>query len=351
MEINRHNYEIYAIDFIEGQMSPSEAAVFIAFLADNPDIAHEVELMRDSDTESRVSPIHQDFSFLKKDYSQITIGNNNFEEVCIAYHEGDLNENIQKKLIAFISNDPERQKIFNTYGQLKIVPDEGIIFKSGNSLKRKTFARYNPRRIALITTMAAAASLAMVFIFRHNTADTAVQSIAQTSVNKVQKALDSNTEVSVAKVEDYQHVKKTKNLSTKKRIKPEKTEANESMIAAVSDSSDSEVVRLARIEPRPIQRDDQSELIIFSLPKVKINELTVKEEQRTIEEIREKKNVLVTKASNLSVDHIIKSGINGINSLAETDLSYKSQTDDKGRITEFALSTESFNIKRRIRNN
>lgn len=351
MEINRHNYEIYAIDFIEGQMSPSEAAVFIAFLADNPDIAHEVELMRDSDTESDAPHIHQDFSFLKKDYSQITISNNNFEEICIAYHEGDLNENIQKKLIAFISDIPERQKIFNTYRQLKIVPDEGIVFKSGNSLKRKTFVRFNPRRLALITTMAAAASLAMVFIFRNNTAETTVQNIAQTSVNTVQKITESNTEVTVAKVEDQQQVKKTKNLSSKIRMKPEETEVNESTIAAVSDSSDSEVIRLTRIEPKPIQRDDQSELMTFSLPKVMINELAVKEEQRTIGEIREKKNVLVAKASNLSVDNIIKSGINGLNSLAETDLSYKSQTNEKGRITEFALSTESFNIKRRTRNN
>ncbi|NND05144.1 MAG: hypothetical protein HKN87_02090 [Saprospiraceae bacterium] len=38
MEINRENYEVYALDYIEGDLSPSEVQAFEAFLSNNEDI-------------------------------------------------------------------------------------------------------------------------------------------------------------------------------------------------------------------------------------------------------------------------------------------------------------------------
>jgi hypothetical protein len=355
MEINRHNYEAYAIDFIEGKMSPSVAAAFIAFLTDNPDIAQEVELLRDFDTDTNMPPVHQDFSFLKKDYNNIKLDSNNFEELCIAYHEGDLNENTQKSLIEFIHNNKKRQEIFNTYKQLKIVPDQRIAFGSKGSLKQKNAVWLNSRRIALISTMAAAASFAMVFIFRiNNSIEPKNPGIAQPSSTKIEQVEKYTPESIKSQVVVQQPVEKavTQKQDNNRVIHSKQIEEySPASIAAVSDSADSEVIRLARIEPKPIQVENKTEIQTLLLSKQIVMKKTAKEEQNAIEELRDKTNILVTRASQLSVNSVIKSGINGLNNIAETDLSYKSQTDDKGRITIFALSSESFNIKRRIRNN
>lgn len=354
MELNRHNYEAYAIDFIEGKMSPSVAAAFLAFLTDNPDIAQEVELLRDFDTDTNMPPIKQDFSFLKKDYNNMKLDSNNFEELCIAYHEGDLNENMQNRLIEFIHNNKERQKIFNTYKQLKIVPDQRIAFGSKRSLKQKNVVWLNTKRIALISTMAAA-SLAMVFIFRiNNSVESKNQGIAQTNKTKVELvevSTSENVDSQVIVQQPKEKIEKQIQENNRKISLKQVEESSSTLIAVVSDSADSEVIRLARIEPKAIQIESRTEIPALPISKEIAMKKTAKEEQNTIEEIRDKTNILVTRASQLSVNSIIKSGINGLNNIAETDLSYKSQTDDKGRITEFALSSETFNIKRRIRNN
>ncbi len=352
MEINRHNYEVYAIDFIEGKMDPSEVAVFIAFLADNPDIAQEVEFMRDSGTEVVASDVKQDFSYLMKGYNQVRINEDNFEELCIAYHEGDLSEKMQKKLIAFISFNKSKQKIFDACGQLKITPDESVVFKAKGKLKQKAVI-FNVRRVVLITTtMAAAASLAMLFVFRNNTGKVDTQKVAQTSVKTIPNEVDNMAGAPVAYVEGAGQTESMEKQPLKIGQKEKKAE-NEATVAVVDDSVDSDVIRLTRIEPKPIpiQVSNNSNMLAFSLPRASVDAAPVEEGQSTVEEIRNKTNGLVAKASHLSVDNLIKTGINGFNSIAETDLSYKSQTDNKGRITEFALSSESFNIKRRIRNN
>jgi hypothetical protein len=67
--------------------------------------------------------------------------------------------------------------------------------------------------------------------------------------------------------------------------------------------------------------------------------------------IQNKSASLLAKAGNLTLNNVLKKSVDGINQIAETDLQYNSETDDDGKITVFALSSERFNIKRKIRNN
>ena len=63
------------------------------------------------------------------------------------------------------------------------------------------------------------------------------------------------------------------------------------------------------------------------------------------------KNVVPEYLPLLTANNLIQRGIKSINSIAETDLGFESKTDKKGRITEFALSYETFKLKKKIRNN
>jgi anti-sigma factor RsiW len=43
MKINRHNYEEYLIDFMDGNLSANEVEAVMSFLESNPDIKAEYE--------------------------------------------------------------------------------------------------------------------------------------------------------------------------------------------------------------------------------------------------------------------------------------------------------------------
>lgn len=359
MKINRQNYELFAIDFIDGKMNPSEAAVFIAFLADNPDIAQEIELMREVDTEVVPQFQKQDFSHLMKDYNQVGINENTFEELCIAYHEGDLNSEIRQRLFEYASLRPERKKLLEIYGRLKIVPDTSIVYHAKSDLKQKIILRPNYRRAALIATFAAAASLAVVFMLRNthsvsNTlADNKTTSITLDTGNYSQNQV-TPVSVETAAVKQDQPVTELQETRRKAHLEPNDDHLKKVTLAAINDSSDSnstDIIRIASIKPKSVQIEESPEQLAIVLPRAEIKPLYNEEEVAPIEEIREKTNEIVAKASRLSVDEIIKTGINGLNTIAETDLNYQSRTDKKGRIIEFALSSETFNIKRKIRNN
>jgi hypothetical protein len=359
MKINRQNYELFAIDFIDGKMSPSEAAVFIAFLADNPDISQEIELMREVDTVVVSQFQEQNFSYLMKNYDQIGVNENTFEELCIAYHEGDLNPEMQQKLFEYASLKPERQKRLETYGQLKIIPDTSIKYHAKSDLKQKVALRQNYRRAALVATFAVAASLAVVFMLRniHPVSNTLVDNettriTLDTGNHRQNQVIPSP--VKTAAINQDKPEAEPQRASRKILSDPNDNPLKGATLAAINDSTDSndtDVIRIANLDPKPVHIQKTPEQLAIALPRAEIRPLHSEDVVEPIEEIREKTNELVTKASRISVDEIIKTGINGLNTIAETGLNYQSSTDKKGRIIEFALSSETFNIKRRIRNN
>lgn len=354
MNINRQNYELFAADFLDGNLSPSETAEFMAFLAENKDIADEIDLIRQLEPTIGPEKGETDFSFLLKDLNYIEVNDENFEEMCIAYYEGDLNEDSKKKLLKFISENSIRKQKFNLFGQLKIQPDKSIVYNRKSKLKQD-YTRYPKiQRLALITSFAAAASIALFLIFRHP--ETGQQ---EPYVNKMsqQDAKQSESLVQKDIVKESGIIRANiPNEVSKKREEIETVNIpfnGEKIIAAVSDSTDDEqddFIQISLIEPKIIRQEvvlDSAQLFKSST----LYTLAGNYEEKPLEEIKEKTSTILLLADNLTVNDVIKSGINGINKMVEGDLNYRSATNKEGKITEFALSSESFNIKRKIRSN
>jgi hypothetical protein len=134
MEINRQNYELYLLDYIEGNLPDNMELAVLTFLNNNPDIAKDVKEL----TENIFSPETIKFSpkeSLKKNPLQDIPGISKFEQLSIAYLENEISAWELNDLNNAISLSEEKNKEHKLIQKTKLQADYAIIFKGKNQLK------------------------------------------------------------------------------------------------------------------------------------------------------------------------------------------------------------------------
>lgn len=141
-DINRNNYETYAIDYINGDLSLEDAALFKAFLDHHPDIEAEIKMF-DMFENDEIEIDSENFkNSMKAELNTNNINAENFEELCIAYTEDDIHQKQKEALETYASGSQDRRKMLNTYKHLKL-DDEEIIFPDKNLLKHQQNKRHH----------------------------------------------------------------------------------------------------------------------------------------------------------------------------------------------------------------
>lgn len=116
-KINRNNYEIYFIDHFDGRLSAAEESELQAFLEHNPDLKRELEDFEILEVPQEKTTYPRKESLKKNIQPSLTgITDDNFEDYCIAYYEGDLNKQEQQALLLYLEYRPELKK---TLGSIK----------------------------------------------------------------------------------------------------------------------------------------------------------------------------------------------------------------------------------------
>ena len=166
MEINRHNYEPYFIDFVDGKLNADGLAMLHSFLAANPDLASELEefkhLSASFSDDNLAFPEKNNLKRNINDFVKITDGN--FDEFCVALFENDLNEASYRKLVKYVNEAPKRQTDFNLYSKTFLKPDRSIIFPKKSQLKRRSIKVANP----ILYFISAAAAISLIVIVYKN---------------------------------------------------------------------------------------------------------------------------------------------------------------------------------------
>jgi hypothetical protein len=128
ININRSNYEIYLIDYLDGTLAPGQEEQLLAFLDENPDIQNEIEGLEFV----RIEPEHDPFAYkmdLKKNVPETgRITQENFEEYCIAYYEGDLSTEEQIHVQNFVQEYPASKAVFAAYARTRLNADRAELF-------------------------------------------------------------------------------------------------------------------------------------------------------------------------------------------------------------------------------
>lgn len=157
MSINLNNYEIYFIDYFDGNLSREVVIELMQFLEDNPDLKEEFESFENINLEQE-EIVYSNKSSIKKTeiLSFGSLSEKNYENSFVAYFEGDLDNNKKQEVEKFIELNPSLSKEFEVHSKLRLHKEE-ISFENKSQLKRK-------QRIGVwqYRSMAAAASIALL---------------------------------------------------------------------------------------------------------------------------------------------------------------------------------------------
>lgn len=153
MQINRNNFEEYIIDFVDGNLNPSQEEDVRVFLRNNPDISEEVKglglmiLVPETVSHPRKENLFKQDAFCGVE--------NRFDYLCIAKVENDLSKEEGVELGNLLNT--------NTYKELtrfewaKLITDMSVGYNNKSNLKRYPVSILSRNFIVLVTSAAAIA--------------------------------------------------------------------------------------------------------------------------------------------------------------------------------------------------
>ena len=158
MKIDRSNYEIWLIDWLDGNLSDLQVEQLNIFLNENPELKAEYDEL----TSFNLKPSGRSYPHknqLKKSTADLSVSQ--FEYLCVAYLENDLSSGQQTELMDIIDQDPEKKKTFELIQKIRLDP-VGVRYKH----KRKLIRRTRQQRIIRLSVMglSAAATIALLFM-------------------------------------------------------------------------------------------------------------------------------------------------------------------------------------------
>lgn len=154
MSINRTNYEIFFLDYYEGNLSTEQVEELMAFLDQEPDLKaefHDFELvmLQDADT----MPFENKASLKRGEVTEA-----NFERYLAAYVEGDLSPEERAAVEDFAYSSPARQRELELMQKARLLADFSVVFTEKKALKRG-------RVIPLYTQLMRYGAVAAVVLF------------------------------------------------------------------------------------------------------------------------------------------------------------------------------------------
>jgi len=142
MKIDLNNYEVWMMDYLEGNLDDQQSNEMKAFLLKHPHIAEDldgladIQLIKENDLE--IDPQLKSKLLIQETEN---IDADNFEITFAAYYENDLEESDKKELEDFLKKNEFLRDDFESFEHLKLKADTNIVFTDKNSLiksERKT---------------------------------------------------------------------------------------------------------------------------------------------------------------------------------------------------------------------
>jgi hypothetical protein len=150
--ITRNNYELWFLDYLEGNLDERLVDDFLEFIRENPDLAEELHLFE------AIGLAESDlfFSDKKKLYKDSFDLPDVFDLAAIGLFEGDLDQDEQVRFNNYLKHHPEKYKELQLFKLTKLSPEPSLFFNNKQMLYRQPFIRLVAFRLLRI---------AAVFIF------------------------------------------------------------------------------------------------------------------------------------------------------------------------------------------
>ncbi len=329
--INRHNYEAFFLDFLDGNLSDDKKKELTRFLQQNPSLKEELERFEEVTLEPSDITYENKQELIKKTQAQhfeIT----EFEYLCVAENESDINEE-EKLQLAFELTKPENKTEYSIFKKLKLQADEHLIFSDKKNLQKKIISI----NYGIITSVAAAAVILLFFVFKGN------------FIN--QKEINPDTKLYSTRIE-----KKNTSKSLPEQIKVPETEKNntkqeQALVTHNQTIKNSNKHVLAFDDNEPQNDKDLYKELIVSIPDIK-NEALISNTDliMTPSNFAEFKNFNRNRSALNNKDKFWKYAEKGIHVwkkiTKDDDIQLKNDYADNGSVNEVNFIASNFQFRK-----
>jgi hypothetical protein len=323
MNITRDNYEVFFLDFLEGNLKVDQIDQFLDFLNQNPDLKEELQLF-----ESINIPEEQAvFSKKEQLYRNMPDHRNGDDTRIIAYLEDDLSSDERLLFENHLADDHDLNKEYKLFLKTRLIPDHSIHFPNKNKIYRKSGSK------VFLTWMVSIA--AMLFLAW------GINSIFQSEkipvqVNKTQTIADYSPKQipQVKKAEPLEKsISEENHVSAKivPRANPapvrvmqnQAPEAHEDILAEKPDSTDHEELVLNEIAPKqtPLELNSEANQLALSSPEPTIKAQT-EQKAVSLDEFLVNKAKQVSAEGLLSAQKIARAGMNAASEISGERLGF-----------------------------
>lgn len=196
--IHTDNYESFYLDYLEGTLSEEERIAFEEFLAANPELQVDEELLFLDDAPEKMDPL-QKCLLKKEDLSIVTP--ENLEYLAIGKVENVLSANEAQLFDGYLATHPEAQKTVEAYRETRLQPAT-FVYPNKEDLKEKEVAFIPWKIISGIVAVAAILLLFFQLGFNNNTSKktTPTNTVAQNNSGKKKNAQPKSEDKKPAKL-------------------------------------------------------------------------------------------------------------------------------------------------------
>jgi len=356
MLINRENYELFVLDFLDGKLSPGDSELFARFLNDHPDILEEVMNIE----QMRLLPgdiSYPDKDLLKKSsiVESVNVSPTEFSNYCIAYVENDLSSSEKKNFEGYLEKHSHKREELESFRKVYLKPDMSIEFTSKSKLKKLTISQRRIRIISLFSSSAAILILVMILVKPDfNSFKQLITGRYQSEDyrNEITSAddnlMEDEKELPVQLNEpDSREQRKEYNMQQISRIQPEDIEIDagdknipgKNLVAHEQIELNRISSLMAYIEVQPPHLPDR--LLTFSQ-----RNLMRSEEYLTVIEFTEKRLIkdFIQKTDDQQEDHLTLwdlayAGFNGLDKISESNYKLNREINKNGSIKRIIVET------------
>lgn len=326
MLIDRSNYELWLIDWVDGNLNNQQIEELLAFLNCNTDIQEEFEEL----TSVSLKPLETSFlkkESLKKSFRELS--ESQFEYLSVAFLENDISMEQRSELKEIIEEDPEKLRTFELIQKTKLIAPK-ILYSSKYQLVRRSV---NQRVIRwFLIGFSAAATVAILIM----------------SYLAIPHAITDNEGIEkLSNIDTMQNINTNPIFSITRPIPVFRRDGKFSVSTIKTNKPDSIADELAIISkpepPEKIYNLPQSESITITLPNTLISQtfplvFTPVDDERSnvgrfISKFLREKILKETtiKTSPLEVYEIAEAGVTGLNKLLGWQMALSKNIDEEGK--------------------
>lgn len=336
MNINRSNYEIYFLDYLDGNLPDSQVDDFLDFLANNPDLNEELKAVSSIQVPVDERAFPNKKALLKKEITE----DSSFDYRAVAFMENDLGEEDKLAFVKELTSDSKKEQQFDLFLKTQLKPDNSIQFNDKKSLFKRP-----ARKVVLLWGSRVAAALVLLF---------AVWAVWDTEFKREQTIQYTDQ---VAPTMEPTTSKEKEQFASQATTTPEKAVAEAKEPTAMPKEPVAPIQsQLARQEPvvtdrLQVKREEVPQKLTpisnrLDLPDssapVALAGTTPKAEPLsrdylTVDEYLAQKVLHKAKDEPLKFSDLVSAGLNAVSSVSNERLDY--ETNEKGKLSEISLNT------------